>query len=168
VSALPVSALPVSALPVSIENKFGTTTVKAEPKRIVAVGLVEQDVLLSLGVVPVATTEWFGVGRKDQAEKVVSDVEGKITTVTTAHPEFAGKTRLMATTYEGYYLYGPQDARGRLLTGLGLKLPDGLAAVTGKDFGANLSKERTDLLNTDVLIWLVDQYPATAVQRAAS
>jgi iron complex transport system substrate-binding protein len=30
--------------------------------------------------------------------------------------------------------------------------------VTGKEFGANLSKERTDLLDTDVLIWLVDEY----------
>ena len=234
-----------AAFPVSIENKFGTTTIKSEPKRIVTVGLVEQDALLALGVVPVGTTEWFGgypgaiwpwaqdklggaakpevlkdtdgiqyekvaalrpdliiavysgltaenyatlskiaptvaqpkgsidygvswqdvtrtvgaaVGKKDQAGKLVSDVEAKFTAVRNAHPEFAGKTALMATTWEGYYVYGPQDARGRLLTDLGFELPDGLAAVTGKDFGANLSKERTDLLDTGVLIWLVDKY----------
>lgn len=234
-----------AAFPVTIDHKFGSTTVKAEPKRIVVVGLVEQDALLSVGVVPVGTTEWFGeqpgaiwpwatgklgaaakptvltntdgiqfekvaalrpdlilglysgltdqdyktltkiaptiaqppgaldfgaswqdvtrivgkaVGRSAQADQVVGDVQAKIAAVRTAHPEFVGRTALMATTYEGYYVYGPQDARGRLLTDLGFKLPDGLAAVTGKDFGANLSKERTDMLNTDVLIWLVDDY----------
>jgi iron complex transport system substrate-binding protein len=239
------SAPAAGAFPVSIENKYGTTTVKAEPKRIVVVGLVEQDALLSLGVAPVATTEWFGekagaiwpwaeaalggnpkpqvltntdgvqvekvaalrpdliiglysgltkdeydklsqlapvlaqpkdqaeygvswqevtrtvgkaVGRSAQAEKVVAGVQAKFDAVKAANPKFAGATALMATTYEGYYVYGPQDARGRFLTDLGFKLPDGLAEVTGKDFGANLSKERTDLLDTDVLIWLVDKY----------
>ena len=75
-----------------------------------------------------------------------------------SNPAFAGATGLMATTYEGYWVYGPQDPRGRLLTDLGFTLPAGLAEVTGKEFGANLSKERTDLLDTDVLIWLVDSY----------
>ncbi|GAA0554609.1 iron-siderophore ABC transporter substrate-binding protein [Paractinoplanes ferrugineus] len=234
-----------NAFPVSIDNKYGTTTVPAEPRRIVVVGLVEQDALLSLGVVPVATTEWFGekpgaiwpwaeaalgsnpkpqvltstdgvqvekvaalrpdliigmysaltkaeydtlsklapviaqpkgqvdygvswqdvtrtvgkaVGRSDQAEKVVAGVQGRIDAVKAANPEFQGATGLMAMTYEGYYVYGPQDPRGRFLTDLGFKLPAGLAEVTGKEFGANLSKERTDMLDTDVLIWLVDKY----------
>jgi iron complex transport system substrate-binding protein len=234
-----------TGFPVSIENRFGTATIKAEPKRIVVVGLVEQDALLALGVVPVATTEWFGaypgaiwpwaqgklggaakpevlkdtdgiqfekvaalrpdlilavysgltaenyatlskiaptvaqpkdsidygvswqdltrtvgaaVGRKAQADQVVTDVQAKFTQVRAAHPEFAGKTAMMATTWEGYYVYGPQDARGRLLTDLGFTLPAGLAGVTGKEFGANLSKERTDLLDVGALVWLVDKY----------
>jgi iron complex transport system substrate-binding protein len=240
-SSVPAAA----AFPVSIDNKFGTTTIKAEPKRIVTVGLVEQDALLALGVVPVGTSEWFGekpgaiwpwaeaalgsapkpqvltstdgiqfekvaalrpdlilalysgltaqdyatlskiaptvaqpkgsvdygigwqdltrtvgksVGRAEQADKLVADTEAKVTAAKTAHPEFAGRTALMATIYEGYWVYGPEDPRGRLLTDLGFKLPDGLADVTGKEFGANLSKERTDMLNTDVLIWLVEKY----------
>ena len=49
-----------SAFPVSIEHKYGTTEITSEPKRIVVIGLVEQDALLALGVVPAATTEWFG------------------------------------------------------------------------------------------------------------
>lgn len=49
-----------AAFPVTIEHKFGETTIEAEPERIVAVGLTEQDALLALGVVPVGTTEWFG------------------------------------------------------------------------------------------------------------
>ena len=31
-----------------------------EPKRVVSVGVTEQDVLLQLGVVPVGVTEWYG------------------------------------------------------------------------------------------------------------
>jgi iron complex transport system substrate-binding protein len=234
-----------AAFPVTIDHKFGRTTVKSEPKRIVVVGLVEQDALLSVGVVPVGTTEWFGeqpgaiwpwaagklggaakptvltdtdgiqfekvaalrpdlilglysglsdqdyktltkiaptiaqppgaldfgaswqdvtrtvgkaVGRESQAGQVVGDAQARIAAAKAAHPEFAGRTALMATTYQGYYVYGPQDARGRFLTDLGFKLPDGLEAITGQDFGANLSKERTDLLDTDVLVWLVDDY----------
>ena len=234
-----------SGFPISVAHKYGTTEVKAEPKRIVTVGLVEQDALLALGVVPVGTTEWFGekpgaiwewaqaalgsaprptvltntdgiqfekvaalhpdlilavyselsaqdyatlskiaptvaqpkdainygvswqeltkmvgqsVGRAAQADKLVADTEAKFEDVKKAHPEFVGATALMATTYEGYWVYGPEDSRGRFLTELGFKLPDGLAAVTGKEFGANLSKERTDMLDTDVLIWLIDKY----------
>jgi iron complex transport system substrate-binding protein len=49
-----------SAFPVTIEHKYGSTTIESEPKRVVVVGLREQDALLALGVVPVATTEWYG------------------------------------------------------------------------------------------------------------
>jgi iron complex transport system substrate-binding protein len=48
------------AFPVTIEHKYGSTTIKSEPERVVVAGLREQDALLALGVVPVATTEWFG------------------------------------------------------------------------------------------------------------
>ena len=47
------------AFPVTIEHKFGETTVNEEPERIVVAGLREQDSLLALGIVPVATTEWL-------------------------------------------------------------------------------------------------------------
>jgi iron complex transport system substrate-binding protein len=49
-----------SAFPVTIEHKHGSTTIESEPKRVVVVGLREQDALLALGVVPVATTDWYG------------------------------------------------------------------------------------------------------------
>jgi iron complex transport system substrate-binding protein len=49
-----------SAFPVTIEHKYGSTTIESAPKRVVVVGLREQDALLALGAVPVATTEWYG------------------------------------------------------------------------------------------------------------
>jgi iron complex transport system substrate-binding protein len=48
------------AFPAHVEHKFGTTTVPAKPRRIVTVGLTEQDTVLALGYKPIATTEWYG------------------------------------------------------------------------------------------------------------
>lgn len=48
------------AFPVTIEHKYGATTIASQPRRVVVAGLREQDALLALGVVPVATTEWYG------------------------------------------------------------------------------------------------------------
>jgi iron complex transport system substrate-binding protein len=49
-----------SEFPVTIEHRFGETVVPAQPRRVVSVGVTEQDVLLQLGVVPVGVTEWYG------------------------------------------------------------------------------------------------------------
>jgi iron complex transport system substrate-binding protein len=53
------SAAPGTA-PVTITHAFGQTVVPAPPKRVVSAGFTEQDDLLAVGVVPIATTEWFG------------------------------------------------------------------------------------------------------------
>ena len=49
-----------SAGGVTITHAFGDTTVPAPPTRVVSAGLTDQDDLLSVGVVPVAVTTWFG------------------------------------------------------------------------------------------------------------
>jgi iron complex transport system substrate-binding protein len=54
------TATTASAFPVTVEHRYGTTTVRAAPKRIAVVGLTEQDVVLALGEKPIATTEWYG------------------------------------------------------------------------------------------------------------
>lgn len=48
------------AFPVMITHALGQTTIKAEPKRVVAVGLSDQDALLAVGVKPVGAMDWFG------------------------------------------------------------------------------------------------------------
>ena len=55
------AAVEEGALPAEIEHKYGSTTVTEAPERVVVAGMREQDSLLALGVVPVATTEWFGM-----------------------------------------------------------------------------------------------------------
>jgi iron complex transport system substrate-binding protein len=53
-------AAPTAAFPVTIEHKFGKTEIKAEPKRVVSLGLTDHDAMLALGVKPVGATDWFG------------------------------------------------------------------------------------------------------------
>jgi iron complex transport system substrate-binding protein len=232
-----------SAFPVTIAHKFGTTTIKAEPKRIVTVGLTDQDAVLALGKVPVGTTEWFGgypgaiapwaqndlhgaplptvlkdtgtgpqvekiaalrpdlilalyggltkkqyqtlskfapvvaqpkqyndfgvpwevqtktigqaLGQEAAAGKLVEGVEQRFAKVRDDNPEFKGKSAVSATPYEGYFIYGSQDPRSRTLTSLGFTLPAGLDKLIGDQFGASISKERTDLLDQQVVVWSV-------------
>ncbi|MFD0736090.1 ABC transporter substrate-binding protein [Planotetraspora mira] len=231
------------AFPVTIQHKFGSTTIPAEPQRIVTVGLTDQDSVLALGKVPVGTTEWIGgykgaigpwaadklgssavpavlkdtgtgpqiekiaalrpdlilalysgltkdqyellskiapvvaqpaqfadygipwqqqtqtigtaLGKQAEANKLVSDVEARFSAAHQEHPDFAKATAVMATPYEGIFVYGSQDGRSRVLTSLGFTLPAGLDAVVGDEFGANISKERTDLLDTGAIVWIV-------------
>ena len=48
-----------AAGPVVVEHKFGSTEVPANVQRVATVGWNDQDFVLSLGVVPVVTREWF-------------------------------------------------------------------------------------------------------------
>jgi iron complex transport system substrate-binding protein len=94
------------------------------------------------------------VGKADEAEALITAIDERFAQIQEEHPEFVGATSIVATPYEGIWVYGPEDLRGRLLTSLGFELPEGLAEVTGDEFGGNLSAERADLLDVDVIIWL--------------
>ncbi len=51
---------PRGAFPVTIEHRYGSTTVPAEPQRVVALGLTDVDPMLALGVKPVGFVDWYG------------------------------------------------------------------------------------------------------------
>lgn len=234
------------AFPVTIPHRYGETTIASAPKRIVVAGLREQDALLSLGVVPVGTTEWYGdypgaifpwaeaalgdnplpekldftdglqfekiaalrpdvivavysgltqadydklsaiaptvampkgevdwgsswqeelstvgqiVGRPQQAAAVQATAEADLRAAADKHPALKGTTGVVATPYNGVYVYGPQDARSRLLGDLGMTFPDALRGVAKDDFGGQLSEERIDLLDQGVVLWFADPKP---------
>lgn len=230
------------AFPVTIAHKYGSTTVKSEPQRIVTVGLTDQDAVLALGKVPVGTTEWLGgykgaigpwatdklggaatptvlkdtgtgpqtekiaalrpdlilavyggltkaqydtlskfapvvaqpkeyndfgvpwqqqteiigkaLGQDQKAASLVSGVETHFKEAAAKNPAFAKASGVVATPYEGIFVFGSQDPRSRVLTDLGFTLPTDLDKVIGDTFGANISKERTDLLDTDAIVWI--------------
>ncbi|EGX58616.1 siderophore-binding lipoprotein (transporter associated) [Streptomyces zinciresistens K42] len=232
-----------SAFPVTVAHKYGSTTIRSVPKRIVTVGLTDQDAVLALGEVPVGTTEWLGgykgaigpwaadrlggaqpptvlkdtgtgpqiekiaalrpdlilavysgltkdqytslskfapvvaqpkqyndygvpwqeltktvgraLGKPDEASKAVAGTEAAIRAAADKYPAFKGASAVMATPYEGMFVFGSQDSRSRILTGLGFGLPKDLDKAIGDKFGANISKERTDLLDQDALVWIV-------------
>jgi iron complex transport system substrate-binding protein len=49
----------VSCGTVTIEHARGSTTIQSEPKRVVTVGLRDQEPLLALGVKAVGAMDWF-------------------------------------------------------------------------------------------------------------
>jgi iron complex transport system substrate-binding protein len=105
----------------------------------------------------VTRTVGKAVGKPKEADDLVKGVEDRFAKVREAHPEFKGKTALMASPYEGYFIYGSQDPRSRLLTDLGFSLPAGLDKVIGDKFGANISAEKVALLNVGALVWFPEK-----------
>jgi len=49
-----------TAFPVSFDTKFGETVIDELPQRVVSVGYTEGDLILALGVTPVAIRDWYG------------------------------------------------------------------------------------------------------------
>jgi iron complex transport system substrate-binding protein len=242
------SAQDTAAFPVTIEHKYGSTTLTAPPQRVVAIGYMEQDPLLALGVIPVAVRYWYGdapnaifpwaqaaagdaapqvlnmpygnlnyeailalqpdlisavtsgitqeeydtlsqiaptiaqsgeyidfgmpwqettrmigaaVGKADEAAALIARVEGLYADARTANPQFAGQTMVVAYNYgeaRTYGYYTAQDARGRFFTDLGFVIPDELVEIAGESFYADISSERIDLLDQDVLVFLGLQF----------
>ncbi|QQQ78896.1 iron-siderophore ABC transporter substrate-binding protein [Saccharothrix sp. 6-C] len=52
-------AAATGAFPVSVEHKYGTTEIKTEPRKVVTLGLSDQEPVLALGVKPVGVVDWF-------------------------------------------------------------------------------------------------------------
>jgi iron complex transport system substrate-binding protein len=99
------------------------------------------------------TTIGRAVGQPGAAQELVDGVRAQIEEQAAAHPEFAGKSAVVVTPYEGLFVYGPEDPRARILAQLGFEFPDELAG--GEEFGGSLSTERTsDLDAVDVTVWL--------------
>jgi iron complex transport system substrate-binding protein len=218
------------AFPVTVEHKFGATTVKREPKRVVTV--------LALGVVPVGVGDFLGgykwrerpwaqaalkgakppvvsgqeinfeavaaqrpdliiavnaglkqgdydrlskiaptvaqsgdfidfgmpwedqtllvgkaLGRSRKARSVIDSVHAKFAAAREAHPEFAGKTAILAYGGpDGYGAYATGDTRSRFLSDLGFKTPEKIDALAGKSFYAQFSQEQFRLLDQDVVV----------------
>ena len=103
-----------------------------------------------------ATVVGQALGRPKQMAALVADAKQRVQAVKEASPEFADKTALSATPWEGVFVYGSQDPRCRLLTDLGFSLPAELDRVTESAWGGDLSEENVDLLDVDALVWLVE------------
>jgi iron complex transport system substrate-binding protein len=108
-------------------------------------GVSWQDTTLTVGQ---------ALGQEERAQELVDDVEAQIADAAAEHPEFEGATAVMATPYEGIFVYASADPRGRFLEELGFTLPEGLEEATGEEFGGDLSEERADLLDVDAIVWL--------------
>jgi iron-siderophore transport system substrate-binding protein len=127
----------------------------AQPPGQVDWGSSWQDEILTVG---------RAVGKPEEAEKLRDEAEAQLASAAEENPEFKGQTAAVATPYQGIWVYGPQDARSRLLTDLGFTFPDALRDVGGDDFGGQLSGEKVDLLDVGALVWFANPGPAEKVR----
>lgn len=107
------------------------------------------------------------LGRGERARDLVSDVEARFEEARRSHPEFEGATCAVALLDEGgtYNVYGPEDLRGRFMTSLGFELSPEISELAGDEFFAQISEERLDLLDVDVLVWIVNSTGAAEALR---
>lgn len=117
----------------------------AQPGEYVDWGIPWQEITLTVGKV---------LGELDQAEALITAIEERFAQVQTEHPQFVGAEALVATTYNGIWVYGPEDVRGRFLSSLGFVIPAWVTEVSGASFGGSISLENTPLIDIDLLIWL--------------
>jgi iron complex transport system substrate-binding protein len=225
-------------VPVTVEHKYGSTEIPAEPKRVVTVGYTDQDAALALGVVPVGVGDFLGgyrwrerpwaqealggtrppvvsgqeinfeavaaqrpdliiainaglqkgdyerlsriaptvaqsgayidfgmpweeqtllvgraLGREERAREVIAEVQAKFERARREHPEFAGKTAILAYGGpDGYGAYATQDTRSRFLSDLGFKTPKPIDALAGDAFFTAFSQEQFRLMDQDVVV----------------
>ncbi|AOS63283.1 iron-siderophore ABC transporter substrate-binding protein [Actinoalloteichus hymeniacidonis] len=104
-------------------------------------------------------TEVIGqaVGKPDEAAALIEETETLLQETAEQNPELAGKTgaTLLPNPDGGYWPYTDLDPRGQFLSSMGMRLPDALAELDdGASFYLDLSAERMDLLEADVLVVL--------------
>ncbi len=177
-SGSPVASPAGDGFPVTIEHKHGSTEIPSTPQRVVAVGLVEQDPLLALGVIPVATTEWFGehpgaihpwareaLGNAPllevqsaadgfQFERIAAlrpDLILALAGVDVSQSDYGKLAQIAPTVIQPAGLVSSFADPSVFLTEVGFAAPEQLRMLTREQGYAQISRERLDLLDVDLL-----------------
>ncbi|MEL6407761.1 MAG: ABC transporter substrate-binding protein [Chloroflexota bacterium] len=138
----------------------GITEDEYEQLSLIAPTLAQYDTYVDFGMPWQETTQLIGMalGKADEAEALVNDLETRIETIRDENPQFVDKTVAVAYNVGGYGYYTGQDSRGRFFTDLGFVVPDELNDIAGDSFFATVSEERLDLLDQDLLVFLALQF----------
>lgn len=93
------------------------------------------------------------LGREQRAREIVAQVKAEFERVRDAHPEFAGRTAILAYGGpDGYGAYATGDTRSRFLTDLGFQLPERIDELAGDSFFTEFSQEHFRLLDQDLVV----------------
>ncbi|MBC2456686.1 iron-siderophore ABC transporter substrate-binding protein [Clostridium beijerinckii] len=99
------------------------------------------------------------MGKKDEGDKLVLDLEKQITEKTSEYPKLKGKKAVFCyfnpADLGKFYIYLPTDPRAAYLTDLGLELPESVKklAQTSDSFALEISSENIDkLTDVDVMV----------------
>ncbi|MEV6300537.1 iron-siderophore ABC transporter substrate-binding protein [Actinoplanes sp. NPDC051861] len=108
------------------------------------------------------------LGKTEQGEQVIKDVQAKVDGVKTQYPALAGKTFTISQVYEAGtigVLRSDQDVTVKAFNDLGMKLAPAVAALPGDDFAVTLSLEKIATIDADVvLIYCTEAQLKTALE----
>ncbi|MFF9859185.1 iron-siderophore ABC transporter substrate-binding protein [Streptomyces tendae] len=106
------------------------------------------------------------LGKAEEGEKRVADIQGKLDAAKQAHPQFADQTAVVLSWYKDSVApFTSTDVRGRLVTGIGFKYQTEIDKVAGGDFYTTLSPERVDLVDVDRVFVVNDQADQDALKK---
>ncbi|MFE1025707.1 iron-siderophore ABC transporter substrate-binding protein [Streptomyces sp. NPDC058818] len=98
------------------------------------------------------------LGKAEEGEKKVADIQGKLDAAKKAHPELADRTAVALSWYEDSVApFTSTDVRGRLVTGIGFKYQTEIDKVADGSFYTKLSPERVDLVDVDRVFVINDK-----------
>ncbi|MFC7531095.1 ABC transporter substrate-binding protein [Actinoplanes sp. GCM10030250] len=95
------------------------------------------------------------LGKTEQGEQIIKDVQAKVDGVKTQYPAITGKTFTISQVYEAGtigVLRSDQDVTVKAFNDLGMKLAPAVAALPGDDFAVTLSLEKIATIDADVVL----------------
>ncbi|WP_320782835.1 iron-siderophore ABC transporter substrate-binding protein [Streptomyces sp. CRN 30] len=93
------------------------------------------------------------LGRADEGEELLADVEEKFTAATEEHPEFEGRTITVGSrTSAGWGAYVSGTDRVDFVERLGFENNPKVEAEAGKDFSVSVSEENLEMLDADLVV----------------
>jgi iron complex transport system substrate-binding protein len=100
------------------------------------------------------------LGKKAEAEKLITGIQDKVKQVASEHPEFKGKSIAVGSFGQDNYVYMPGDPRVQILNELGFVNAPSVDALektnTKKEFALTISKEKVADIDADVVVAYVD------------
>lgn len=109
------------------------------------------------------------VGREEEANRIVAEVDALYAAARDAHPDWSGKSAVHAESFTGAYsVLGKNAPRTTFLTALGFALSPELSDLTGETYSAELSAEKLDLVGSlDLVVWCTDEGAIPDLQKDA-
>ena len=106
------------------------------------------------------------LGKAEEGEKMVADIQGQLDAAKKAHPEFADQKAVALSWYENSVApFTSTDVRGRLVTGIGFTYQTEIDKVADGSFYTKLSPERIDLIDVDHIFVINDKADTEALKK---
>jgi iron complex transport system substrate-binding protein len=106
------------------------------------------------------------LGKAEEGEKMVADIQGQLDAAKKAHPAFADQKAVALSWYENSVApFTSTDVRGRLVTGIGFTYQTEIDKVADGSFYTKLSPERIDLVDVDHIFVINDKADTEALKK---